>query len=104
MPRPSAEATASAMIPGSGVDSTRATVGAVRPQPISCLVVVSNIVTRVPPSLQLEDHRALHHEVDDGCGALRDDERDRYPPRFVVPECVEGVVDADLHGIGDGVE
>jgi hypothetical protein len=37
-------ATASAMASGSGVDNTSATVGAVRPQPVSLLVLVVSIV------------------------------------------------------------
>src|SRR4051794_6944561 len=103
-PRPSALATASTMASGSGVDSTCATLGAVRLQPVSRLVVVADIVTRVPPSPQLEDHRALHNEVDDRCGALRDDERHRHPPWLVVERRQENVVDAYLHGKGHGVE
>src|SRR5688572_15257607 len=81
--------TALAITSGSRVESTLATVGAVRPQPVRRSVVVSNIVTRVPPeisgSAQPEYDRSLHDEVDDGRGALRDDERHGHPPRLVVP-------------------
>ena len=44
-------ATAFAITSGSRVDNTWATVGAVRPQPVSRCVVVENIVTRVPRSV-----------------------------------------------------
>ena len=55
-------------------------------------------------SAQPEDDGALHHEVDDRRRALCDDERHRDPPRLAVPRRVEEVIDADLHGVGDGVE
>src|SRR6478735_10805932 len=78
-PREPTLATASTISPGSGVDSTVATVGAVRAQPIRRLVVTVDIVTRVPPdpasSAEPEDDCPLNDEVDDGGGALGDDER-----------------------------
>src|SRR5260370_36352236 len=91
VPPSAARATAFAMTSGSVVESTCATVGAVRPHPVSRWAVVGrsveNIVTRVPcrlgGSVQPEYHRALHDEVDHGRGALRDHERDRYPPRVL---------------------
>src|SRR5262245_37193485 len=107
-PRPSASDTALAMTSGSGVDSTCATLGAVRAHPVSRRVLVSNIVTRVPPdafrSAQPEYDRPLDDEVDHSRGALCDDERDRHGPCLVVHQLQAQVIEPDLHGERDGVQ
>src|ERR1700722_18706356 len=88
-PRPpasAASATALAITSGSGVESTCATDGAVRLQPVSRLVV--NIVKEGTAwqsgSADPEDHGSLHNEIDHRGGALRNHERDRYCPGPVV--------------------
>src|SRR6476661_4465342 len=107
-PRASACDTALAITSGSGVDSTCATLGAVRAQPVSRRVLVSNIVTRVPPdasgSAQPEYDRPLDDEVDHSRGALRDDERHRHGPHPVVEQMQAEVVESDLYGEGDRVQ
>src|SRR5882757_6805296 len=107
-PRPSACDTALAITSGSGVDSTWATLGAVRPQPVSRFVLVSNIVTRVPPdgsgSAQPEYDRPLDDEVDHSRGALGDDERHRHSPRLVIEQMQEEMIESDLDDEGQCVE
>ena len=116
-PRPSAassaaRATALMISSGSGVESTWATLGAVRPQPVSrCAVVVADILTRVPREdrrsgslMQPEDPYPLDDEVDDSRRALGDHESDRQRPR-PVGQCVdEHMVDADLHREGHRIQ
>src|SRR3954470_6664600 len=100
--------TALAITSASGGDSTCATLGAVRAQPVSRWGLVSNIVTRVPPgfrgSAQPEYDRPLDHEVDHSRGALGDDERDRFAPGRVVERCDQDVVEPDLHDKRGDVE
>src|ERR1700752_2971534 len=107
-PRLSACDTALAITSASGVDSTRPTLGAVRPQPVSRWVVVSNIVTRVPldasRSAQPEYDRTLDDEVDHSRGALCDDEGDRHGPGLVVEQMQAQMIESDLYGEGDGIE
>ena len=83
-------ATALAITSGSGVESTWATDGAVRPKPVSRVVVVGTSLLNIVKegtacdavgSANAEDHRSLHDEVDHRRGALRDHERDGYRPR-----------------------
>src|ERR1700712_4492438 len=87
-PPSAACATALAISSWSGVDSTLATDGAVRPQPVRRREVVGNIVTRVPcgsiGSLQAEDHHPLDDEVDHGRGSLGDDECHHHCGRCVI--------------------
>src|ERR1700730_10195209 len=105
VPPSAARATAFAMTSGSVVESTCATVGAVRPHPVRRWAVVGrsveNIVTRVPcrfgGSAQPEYHRALHDEVDHCRGALRYHGRDGYRPGPVVEELQAEVVQPALH-------
>ena len=87
-------ATALTITSGSGVDNTSATLGAVRPQPVSrCFVVVNDIVTRVPcppaRSPQPEDPGPLHDEVDHRGGALRDHEGDQHAPGLALELQIE---------------
>src|SRR5258707_3074975 len=100
-PRPSTCDTALAIISGSGVDSTWATEGAVRAQPVSRFVLVSNILTRVPAdgscSAQPEYDRPLDDEVDHSRGALGDDERHRHTPRLTLEYLQAYVVQPDLN-------
>src|ERR1700752_213539 len=107
-PRPSACDTALAITSGSAVDSTWATEGAVRAQPVSRWVLVSNIVTRVPPdgsgSAQPEYDRPLDDEVDHGRGALGDDDRHGHGPGLVVEQMQAIVIEADLYGEGQCVQ
>src|SRR5271166_2547892 len=87
-------ATALAIASGSGVRSTCATEGAVRPHPVSRVAVVEtpalNIVkegTAWPlGSADPEDHGSLHDEIDNRGGALRDHERNRYGPLPIMQE------------------
>src|SRR3954467_3752106 len=99
--------TALAITSGSGVDSTCATLGAVRAQPVSRWGLVSNIVTRVPPgfcgSAQPEYDRPLDDEVDHSRGALRDDEGDRHAPRLVSQKLQRQVVESNLNTEGQRV-
>src|ERR1700722_14707330 len=96
------------MTSGSGVDSTCATLGAVRAQPVSRWVLVSNIVTRVPPdargSAQPEYDRPLHDEVDHSRGALRDDESHGHRPYLEADHLQADMIESDLHDEGEGVE
>src|ERR1700722_14687971 len=114
-PRPpasAARATALAITSGSGLESTCATDGAVRLQPVSCFGVapgsVLNIVkegTACPHrSADAEDNGSLHDEVDDRRGALRDDECDGHRPPPVVHQHQAQVVETDLDSERDGVE
>src|SRR5271157_4602994 len=100
-PRASAtRATALAITSGSGVRSTSATDGAVRPHPASRVGFgrsaveaaveesVLNIVKEGTAwrlgSADAEDNGSLHDEVDHRRGALRDHECDGYRPPAVV--------------------
>src|SRR6185437_7632620 len=107
-PRPSASDTALAMTSGSGVDSTCATLGAVRAHPVSRRVLVSNIVTRVPPdafrSAQPEYDRPLDDEVDHSRGALCDDERHRHSPRSIREKRQTYVIEPYLNAECQSVE
>ena len=105
-------ATALAITSGSRVESTCATDGAVRPKPISRVVVVGmsvvNIVKEATAwrsgSADPEDHGSLHNEVDHRGGALRDHERDRYRPGPIVQKRQAKVVEPDLYGEGDRIK
>src|SRR5262245_22118843 len=107
-PRPCACDTALAITSASGVDSTCAMLGAVRPQPVSRWEVVSNIVTRVPPgasdSAQPEYDRTLDDEVDHGRGGLCDHEGHRHRPGLVVQQMQAQMIESDLYGEGDGIQ
>src|ERR1700739_3517970 len=63
---------------------------------------------RLPPGLlgspDAEDYRSLHDEVDHRRGALSDHERHGYRPPAEVQKREAQMVEADLHGEGNGVE
>src|ERR1700721_3095805 len=102
-PRPpasAARATALAIPSGSGVESTCATDGAVRLQPVSCFGVPGSVLDIVKEgtacpvgSADAEDNGSLHDEVDDRRDALGDHERDRDRPAPVVQKRQAQVVE-----------